>query len=565
MPLAIPMIRTVSATVAIAALLSCTLVDAARCHRFQHDPLDRESLKRSVLSITVRGKSGTAFLVDSEYALFLTAHHVVEDIQDETQIRGLTKSGLNTQLSLIAFDPHADVALLQAVDKNITSGLLPFELSLSPTKKHEPVMMLGAGMSDKDFWQVRHSEPSELQPDKDDLYILNISGIKDGDSGSPVVRYRDRLAVGIVLQKRGNGVGRVRGIHYFEHLLAEQSQRMLPERLQKIFGLTATEVLAQDFANAFVPRSGISNFNLLGLISTIANGGLHAVPTEVNGCDFTEIGSLRELGRHTYVLLAAIENIAATKDPLRAANFVFAFANKLEIEGDIESATSAYSLAADLFGIVLSTKLSAGSFISPFLASLGYRLPPGRGPVVHISEYLPQPPSTGLSAQQLVLQAIPSFRSSITPDHVRISGRQSDLASSLFHDYLSARIKSRQSNHFGFSPEAAKDILLASVWGATTTPTPAYRALYYRAMGLALTKLDSPEYAAMAYASAWQQGLQTDGVRRDYDFARNAAGPYSDALRRKISDTDQSDAIYAAKLRTIIEKAIDDRVDGALR
>ena len=183
----------------LAGLLTLTCQHVwANCSEFQHRRGNQTYWRDAVAVIQVGQEKGTAFLIDRERGLFLTAYHVVRNTSQDDPVRGQFREGTEEpfELRLIGHDGDLDVALLEAKELQHLAEQPELELSFRLASEQSVVVLTAA------YGRITRPEikPIEISvfsvQDKKSFSLAQ--RMERGSSGAPVISQSHGLVVGIV-------------------------------------------------------------------------------------------------------------------------------------------------------------------------------------------------------------------------------------------------------------------------------------------------------------------------------------------------------------------------------
>ena len=525
-------------TIAAISSLSATSVSAHAvdgCNDYRHPSpgisVVAHQLKSSVLTIKSRNNKGAAFLIDRERGLFLTARHVVRaNIGDNMPpVQGMFPNKEIVNLSVIDDDAELDVALLETTQSIDLSSRTEFELSF---RDHEQqVGYLDASQSSFDRPWIRLIEQvGEYRRESNGQIMVEVRKVTGGGSGAPVIRGTNGLVIGFVREKTTNDVAIVQSIISLENFLNKNSIHNLPRRISELV-VSPTEFDESEWHGLFQVEGAErhSNFRLAGMIQMMwESPPWPDLRSKIGDCEILIAANNRELGKYASYLHTMAYNVNPN---VHAAKAVFNAAEEKSRAGEVEVAGTLYDTAATLYAGAIAARLQesyGGGFVTALLAATGYvETPIPMAKVGRIDNYkLHQDEYAPVDSTTFVSNAIAPFTTSVDFANFSLptTPRQENTMGVMFHDFQTARLKAAKLAPGGGSTAATQyDVFLSAAWGSQVSRNKQYRALNYQTMGDALFSLDLFEDSARAYASAWQNGLNSELTLRNYGYASSLA------------------------------------------
>ena len=541
-------------TLALAALLAIwpQLTHADACAPYHHPPQSlttaEHDYRRSVLHILAGEKEGTAFLIDSQHALFLTAHHVVRGASQVTGTFDEPHSP-SISLSLVHFDQELDAALLTASDPAALTDRLAFDISFLHQPEQQKVAFLGASYTHIDPATNTITANVKLSPPASDFdynsrtsLIEFMTSVDDGDSGAPVIKGDDGLVVGMVLRKMTPRLAVARtSIDLITFLIDYRSPTIFIAPVWRTEDALTKALLTE-------PKA-LSNLRLARLIQWHWRLPTRPIlPDPIKGCDIFTAASNRELGQFAYKLkfMALPPNTHRQLGALAITE-----ADTQRDNGREFDALSLYRIAIEEYTEEIFEQLTGEhgrGYVSALLEGSGYvtkgdatepqswfewyraPYPTAPDPQAYADKYL----SAFLSADQL--EQLANSWSAGTPEP-----RKDDSMAMLFHDYQTALVRKAA---FSATPASTTyhwgNALVASSWAEILSDSEAPQALNYQAMGDAFVGLGKFADAANSYSSAWEAGLRNNLTLENFRYS------WSLAENRLIGDADSRDLIMRA-------------------
>ena len=525
----------VMALFAVAAPLS----NADACADYHHPPQTlttaEQNYKNSVVHIEARfeerlPKEGTAFLIDAEDGLFLTAHHVV---RGATKIIGtFDEEGYpSLMLTVDKVDDELDVALLKTTESSILAGRPSFDFSFSHQSSHQEVAFFGASYTNKDaetneiFANIKLSLPAtQFDYSSKNELIEIMTFVDDGDSGAPVIKADDGLVVAIVLKKMTTRMA-----------VARISVDLIPFLGAYAFGDTSDgpEPVTEDaLQSALLAKPmAMSNLRLAHMIRSLwEQDPRPAVPQQIKGCDVYTAADNRELGvfafQLNYMAVAPLNNRLAGKAAMEEADDQFAFGYERDAQG-------LYRLAAKSFATEIAERLTGengSGYVTALMEGSGYT----RTDSTDVDDWFSAfglPTTVSYDAKTYASKFVSPFvddqELAKMSERWSVFGvpskRKEDTMAALFHDYQTALVRAANLSPTKVAPNYWGNALVAATWGELLSDSDAHRALNYQAMGDAFFHLGRFEDAAKSYSSAWHSGLQTPLTLENYRYTSSRA------------------------------------------
>ena len=512
--------------------------ETADCRDYHHPPQSlhaaRDKLRPSVLHIVSGNIKGTAFLIDREAGLFLTARHVVENSinSKEIPVQGFfeERSAKAYSLVVVKEDASFDVALLQTQPTLSFTDREEFELSFadSPSQK---IGVFGSAHSSTNQADV-NVRPAEAFSFDLSSGLMKVSvAARPGDSGGPVIKDDDGLVIAVILQNKSTDLALGRPIGDVAEFVSEHSMNNLPATMLSI--LDGTSPPQQDvWHNTFRTKGSgrLSNFRLAGMIRAMwerrHENRKPTIYSKIKGCDIHTVALNRELGMYAGFLFH-MANTPRGVSTSQGAKAAFDSAEKQKKMGRKQLARALYQTAASLYLEDITNRLkesSGGGYLTALLAGSGYVVSRNNKGSIELDDFRPGTHGTKkLSAKQFTKAIVTAFGGSIDVVDIPVSKttRRGDRMAILFHDYQTARLRAAELSPHPFTSAIVRDAFVSAAWGSQIARSGAYRSLNYQAMGDALIRLNRFKEAAAAYASAWQGGLESEVVLKNYGYARS--------------------------------------------
>lgn len=532
---------------------------AISCEQFAH-PLFQfssaaQSLKHSTLLILNNdsGRKGTAFLIDRDQGLFLTALHVVatSDANPASSISGYFDGQPNSalRLSVHATLPKLDVALIQVEEDEPTSildGRPELELSFRrPANEH--FGMLTAAYSSPDVPTIRTRESTQLDTDimPDGTLAISIN-VAEGSSGAPILRKTNALVVGVVLKMQTTGWAIIRPVHDLTEFLESHSSAALPHEMENVVRepLATNETTWQEIFRANRNKR-YSNFELAGMIGTM----WHQQPRpqfrgEIGNCEIYDVADSRELGKYSGKLFA-MANYRGTIQG--TAEYVWEAAEGHYGSGYSNIGGAAlYEVAKDLYGEVIGDALREdghGKYVNTVYSSLGYESIVNTGLLADKENPFFGLTSGGMSAHDTALwegrqvvspysiERVENLRRFL-PEFVRQEdiwfsefteeAMKSDSLAELFYAYAKAGLHADSIEDGDWTTNNLWDSFVGSAWGFELASSKEHRAANLNLMGDILSDLGMKSEASRAYAESWKNGIDSELVLEQFMKVRDA-------------------------------------------
>jgi len=535
-------------------ILSCPIValklsaSVASCDKFNHG---RSSLyaadhmfRHSTLVISYGSKMGTAFLIEKELKLFLSAYHTVENWSADStsdQIEGYGPSQSQSKqphvLSVVSFNKGLDVALLQQIEGPSLDAMTAFELSYGAPRSQR-IGFLGATFGEPKAPSIvlRTSDGFRYSHHGDNLMQI-VAPVGAADSGAPVLKDTNGLVIGVIIKRQSDNFAYARPIADISDFLEAYIVENMPPVISD-FGEQA-EISADQLSEMFrvTPQKSLSNLHLMGLILSNARKEEPAVfPSVIGGCEILMAAINRELNS----IVGHLGKLASASSEDGAIS-AFRQAESQQVAGNTEVALALYEFSIELFGTAIEARLSeeggVGLLTPLLMGSKGAQNLESLSDT-EVAQYM----RIGAS---LASKAVPEAH---IEDPVSWEvPRQRDVMGRLLHDYQTALIRTSQLSPKGFSNEVNERILICGAWGVQVSRSPHYQALHYTAIGDTLLRLRRPGLAIHAYASAWSSGVRTPAIQDSFEYSRGlaayqAAGQVQGSLGGSIEDSSTLDS-----------------------
>ena len=290
-------------TIFTATLLITTGLCAwADCSDYYHLKPSDDDLKDAVANIKSGSEDGTAFLIDREHGLLLTASHVVESSIDNpsTPVQGRFRGSgtVRFDLSVVAHDTELDVALLRAEDLEQFKNRKELELSFH-FPEQQNIIILGGATGTIESPEVLSKKATEFSIQSQ--YSFSITAdVAEGDSGGPVIKESDGMVIGIVIQKTPK-TGVAVPISAMTGFLLKQSKIKIPQELSEFIDNPSRKT-EEELVDVF--RSGsdkkFSNFELVGMINSMKEKWegkkRRMLPDNIKDCNTYTVAVSRHLG-----------------------------------------------------------------------------------------------------------------------------------------------------------------------------------------------------------------------------------------------------------------------------
>ena len=523
----------------LAAIVMSTATElhanTADCSNYHHPAQNlnaaMDNLKQSVLHIVSGKEEGTAFLIDNERALFLTARHVVAaSITNKlTPVQGFFEEPKPKRydLTIVKEDSALDVALLQGEPSMQSTDRPEFELSFEdlPSRK---VGILGSGHSTNAIADINLRTAERFDFDVVSKLMKIPVAIRSGDSGAPVIKDDDGLVIGIVRHKKTTDLALVSPISDLTDFL---SMNKLSKPMSDLFG-GSTLPDEDGWHTAFQAKRNRhhSNFQLAGMIQSMHDRWLDrqklAIHSKIKGCAIENLARNRELGKHAtslHVMANMKYHIANTPDAVLGA------AEEQQKIGENQFALQLYEMATELYSLAIAENLkekSGGGYVAALLKGSGYTATHGTNYPANLDNFtLANGGDTEFETEKFATVAEAVLAPGIDLADISVSriARQKNKMAMLFHGHQTAQLKAAELSPQGISLLVAQDTFISAAWGSQIARSGPYRALNYQAMGDALIRLNRFSEAATAYATAWQDGLKIEVISKNYDYARSLA------------------------------------------
>jgi hypothetical protein len=318
-------------------------------------------------------KAGTAFLIDGDHGLFLTARHVVAPSLNSPllAVPGKTQDGKSLQLKVLKDDPQLDVALLQVNHAEWLSNALAYELYFARVKRDAEVTFPGLA-----FAQSRGDVTPSMPPPNAPTYSANGPHVwvrilvNDGDSGAPMFT-KEGLAMGLVLGKRSVTEADAIPMPRLAPFLAEYSVGDEAMQFRRRF-LATTD--ANELQRMLVPsrrHGSVSNLHLAGAIRMMLDGhDLEQIKPETIECPLAIAAGDRGLAE----LARALIRLTGQRTPARSEStpppasppahaaaigrWLQAKASMFERRGDQETARLVFLDSLSQYEVALSEALA---------------------------------------------------------------------------------------------------------------------------------------------------------------------------------------------------------------
>ena len=293
-------------TIFMATLLITTGLYAwADCSYYYHLKPSDNDLKNAVASIKSGYEDGTAFLIDDERGLLLTASHVVKSSIDNpsTPVYGRFR-GSGTEkfnLSVVAHDTELDVALLRAEDLEQFKNRKELELSFH-FPEQQNVIILGGATGTIESPEVLSKKATEFSIQSQNSFSIT-ADVAEGDSGAPVIKESDGMVIGIVTQKTPK-TGVAVPVNAMTGFLLKQSKIKISQELTEFIDNPSRKT-EEELVDVFRAGSAkkFSNFELVGMISSMRENWEEKkrgmLPNEIKDCNTHTIAVSRHMGVFT--------------------------------------------------------------------------------------------------------------------------------------------------------------------------------------------------------------------------------------------------------------------------
>ena len=519
---------------------------AALCEEFEHPisqfPSAAQSLQHSVLLIVNDDtrRRGTAFLVDRDRRLFLTARHVVitSDGNPASSISGYFKGQPNSpvRLGVHASLPKLDVALIR-VQENERAGILDDkpELELSFRRPaSEYFGMLTAAYGSPNAPTIRTKESTQLNTDRmaDGTLAISIT-VAEGSSGAPILRMTNALVVGVVLKMQTTGWAIIRPVNDLAEFLETHSSAALPVEIKEVLRepMTTNETTWQDIFRANRNRL-YSNFNLAGMVGTMwQREPWPQFRAKIGDCEIYNVADSRELGVYSGKLFAMANRQDTTQN---TAEYVLNTAEASHGGGYSNMGRSLYVVAKDLYGEAIGDALREGGhgeYVKTMFSGLGYESIVDTGLLADTKNPVMGLASGGMGAYDFALwegrevvspysiEGIESLRRFL-PEFVRQDDfwfneftdqtMKSDSLAKLFYAYAKAGLGADSIEGADWTRNDLWDSFVGSAWGSELAVSREYRAANLDLMGDILLGLGMKSEASKAYVESWKSGIDTE-------------------------------------------------------